>query len=64
MLQVYRIVLTGLQTPLTSQMRPLLTEVIQRPGKHDCGQAAEHDRWQHLCKQRALRLVQDVRVTQ
>ena len=56
------VVLTGLQAPFAGEVRIFLADKIQRTRQQNGGQAAKHHRRQYLCKQIALRLVQDLRI--
>ena len=60
--EIHIIVLIGLQAPFARQMRISLADEVEEAGKHDRGQAAEHDRRQDLRENIALRLMQDFRI--
>ena len=56
-------VLVGLEAPLAGKVRISLADEVEGAGKHDRGQAAEHDRRQNLREHVPLRLMQDLGIS-
>src|SRR6202023_4338179 len=60
---IHLVVLAGLESTLTCQVRIPLADEVERTCKENRGEAAEHHRRQHLGKHVAVGLAEDFRIT-